>query len=221
MPRIARIIAEGLPHHITQRGNNKQIVFSDDVDRKYYLSLMEEYSRKNSLSVLSYCLMNNHVHFIAVPKNENALPKIFNSVNTRYAQYYNKKKNASGHLWQGRYYSCILDNNHLLAAVRYIERNPVRAGLVAKPWLWEWSSCASNTGFRRPLFFLDNVLDMLGMNKDKWKAFVDLQDDHKFVSSIRESYKTGRPLGSEAFVSRLEKKFGRKLKSKGRGRPSK
>jgi putative transposase len=128
MPRIARVVAVGLPHHITQRGNYRQDVFFDTDDRRQYLLWIGEYSAKYGLSVLAYCLMQNHVHFIAIPREANSLAKTFNAAHMRYSQYFNKKLKQRGHLWQGRFYSCVLDESHLMLASRYIERNPVRAG---------------------------------------------------------------------------------------------
>ncbi|MCL0086503.1 transposase [Thermodesulfovibrionales bacterium] len=116
MPRITRIVAVGLPHHITQRGNYRQNVFLDDNDRKHYLSWIHEYSTTYSLSLLAYCLMDNHVHFIAIPKREDSLAKTFNTSHIRYSHYFNKKIKTTGHLWQGRFYSCILDEPHLVVA---------------------------------------------------------------------------------------------------------
>ena len=140
MPRIARIVAVGLPHHITQRGNYNQNVFLDDNDRKRYAYWIQEYSAKYGLSILSFCLMQNHVHFIVIPNRGDLLAKTLNAAHMRYSQYFNKKMRAKGHLWQGRFYSCVLDEVHLIAAARYIERNPVRANIVRKPWEWKWSA---------------------------------------------------------------------------------
>lgn len=129
MPRLARVVGIGLPHHITQRGNYRQSVFNSDDDRSRYLRWVAEYSGKHGLAVLAYCLMGNHVHFIAVPALEDSLARVFNSAHMRYSQYFNWKHKVSGHLWQARFFSCVLDSGRLLAAARYVERNPVRAGL--------------------------------------------------------------------------------------------
>ncbi len=139
MPRMSRVVAVGLPHHITQRGNYRQDVFLDESDRNQYLEWVRDYSIKYGLSILTYCLMRNHVHFIAIPSKEDSLAKTFNAAHMRYSQYFNKKLRQKGHIWQGRFYSCILDEAHLILAARYIERNPVRAGIVEKPWQ-NWNS---------------------------------------------------------------------------------
>ena len=109
----ARVVAVGYPHHITQRGNNRQDIFFDDNDREEYLGLLNRHARKYSLDVLSYCLMSNHVHIIAVPHTPEALAQTFNFTHMRYSQYYNKKMEMSGHLWQGRFYSCIMDEDKI------------------------------------------------------------------------------------------------------------
>ena len=103
MPRVARIVAPGYPHHITQRGNYAQEVFPEDSDRQQYLEWIAEYSKKHEVSLLGYCLMGNHVHFIAVPRKDDSLAKTFNAAHMRYSQYINKKRNVRGHLWQGRF----------------------------------------------------------------------------------------------------------------------
>ena len=122
MPRIARIVATDYPHHITQRGNYRQTVFTKDTDYKFYLERLNEYRSKYKLSILAYCLMPNHVHFVASPKNEDSLAKTFNACHMRHAHYFNKRNRLTGHLWQGRFYSCVLDDNHLYATVRYVEK---------------------------------------------------------------------------------------------------
>jgi putative transposase len=146
MPRIARIVAPGHPYHVTQRGNYRQAIFRNDEDRARYLSWVNEYSRKFHLSVWAYCLMDNHVHFIVQPREEKSLAKVFSVAHMRYAQYFNKERKASGHLWQGRFYSCLLDEPYLMAAMRYVDRNPVRAKMVKSPSQWKWSSAAAHIG---------------------------------------------------------------------------
>ena len=142
MPRDARIVAPNFPHHVTQRGNYKQKVFYTKKDYVLYLEWLDEYANKYELSIIAYCLMPNHVHFIAIPTYENSLASTFRICHTRYASYLHKKKNLKGHLWQGRFFSSVLDDAHLYAAVKYVELNPVKAGLVKHAWDWPWSSAA-------------------------------------------------------------------------------
>ena len=128
MPRIARPVFPGIPHHITQRGNRRENVFFSDGDRAAYLSWLANYCAKFAVRVLAYCLMTNHVHIVAIPATGDALENVFRPLHTRYAQRINRSRGWSGHLWQGRYFSSALDESYLWAAIRYVERNPVRGG---------------------------------------------------------------------------------------------
>lgn len=219
MPRIARLVAIGLPHHITQRGNYRQNVFQDDQDYYKYIRWIQEYSIKHELSVLAYCLMQNHVHFIAIPNREESLSKVFNTAHMRYSQYFNKKLRIKGHLWQGRFYSCVLDEPHLIAALRYVERNPVRAKLVEKPWEWKWSSAAFHIDRGGFLIRLENISKFMDVSFDSWKQYICSGEDEKFNQNLRKHTLTGRPFGTVMFAQALEKRFERKLLALPRGRP--
>jgi putative transposase len=222
MPRIARVVAAGLPHHITQRGNYRQDVFLNADDRMRYLAWIKEYSLKYELSILAYCLMQNHVHFIATPSKDDSLAKTFNAAHMRYSQYFNQKLRQRGHLWQGRFYSCVLDEPHLILAARYVERNPVRAGLVEKPWQWPWSSAAVHTGQKEAgLIELGDLFSIAGMSYDSWRRYLDDADRINFIQDIRKYTFTGRPLGRVAFIERLEERFNRRLSALPIGRPNK
>jgi len=135
MPRIARAVAVGLPHHVTQRGNYGQDVFLCDADREAYLAWLADYAGRFGVKILAWCLMTNHVHFVAVPRREDSLARTFNATHMRHAHRMNRKSGLTGHLWQGRFFSCALGGRHLMTCARYIEQNPVRAGLAAEPWL--------------------------------------------------------------------------------------
>lgn len=222
MPRIARVVAVGLPHHVTQRGNYKQVVFRDNNDWKRYLSWIQEYGSKYDLPILAYCLMPNHVHFIAIPGKEDSLAKTFNTAHMCYSQYLNRKMNATGHLWQGRFYSCVLDESHLLTAAKYVERNPVRAGLVSKPWEWTWSSALVHTdGTVQSSIRLADLLEIVDMSHTAWQQYLDSEDNKDAVNNIRKSTISGRPFGSASFIQQLERQFGRKLFALPKGRPFK
>jgi len=130
MPRIARVVIPYCPHHITQRGNYKQITFESDTDYMKYIRWLEYYKEKFGLLILAFCLMPNHVHMAAVPKYHISMAKTLNICHMRYSQYFNKKNNDVGHLWQGRFFSCPMDETYLYSAIKYIENNPVRAKLV-------------------------------------------------------------------------------------------
>ena len=220
MSRIARVVAVGLPHHITQRGNYQQDVFLNGGNRKQYLTWISEYSVKYGVTVLAYCLMPNHVHFIAVPNKSDSLAKTFNTAHMRYSQYFNKKLKQRGHLWQGRFYSCVLDQSHFIRAARYIERNPVRAGFVEKPWKWPWSSAALHTGREDNGFVnLGDFLRVINMLSVEWEKYIDSPEEDNFLQNIRKHTCAGRPLGTSNFTIDLEEKCGRRLCALPVGRP--
>lgn len=219
MPRMARVVRVGHPHHITQRGNYQREIFADDGDRNQYLSLMKYCSVKFGVKIYAYCLMTNHVHFVAVPLSEDSFAKTFNTAHMRYSQYFNQRIKANGHLFQGRYYSCILDENHLMAAARYVERNPVRAGMVHRAWDWKWSSALAHVGEREGVFNEEEFLDEMGIGHEDWREHLKDFDSEAWVKEIRQHTLTGRPFGSREFVSKLEEIFGRRLKALARGRP--
>ena len=218
MPRVARTVAKGYPHHVTQRGNYRQAIFESDEDFIQYLKWLKAYSRKYGLDIWAYCLMDNHVHFICVPKHEETLARIFNMLHMRYAQYINRRRNASGHLWQGRFYSTILDEAHVYAAVRYVENNPVRKGMVKKAEDYRWSSAREHID-AAPEVVSGNCF--LQQEIRNWRKFLSAREDTAMAQEIRKSSMTGRPCGDESFIKKLEKRFGRRLKALPRGRPKK
>ena len=221
MPRVSRKVIEGIPHHITQRGNNKQDIFFVDDDRRVYLDTLKEQSEKYGLSIMGYCLMANHVHIIAVPHKEDSLAKAIGRTHFIYTQYINRFHNRSGHLWQGRFYSCALDEYHLLSAMRYIERNPVRAKICRKPWGYEWSSAAAHIGRKYRSELLDFGWWQKVMEAGEWKKALMWDMDEMEVARLRSNTHTGRPLGSDSFISKLEKMVGCRLRPLPVGRPRK
>ena len=126
MPRLARIVVPRYPHHVTQRGNRRQQTFFDDSDYNAYIGMMSEWCGKNGVEIWAYCLMPNHVHLIAVPQSEDGLRRAIGEAHRRYTWRVNMKQEWRGHLWQGRFSSCVMDTPHLLTAARYVELNPVR-----------------------------------------------------------------------------------------------
>src|SRR6185503_13198442 len=146
MPRPHREIVPNQPHHVTERGNRKELVFKDQEDYERYLSLLQTHAIKEGIKVPAFCLMPNHIHAIAIPPDEESLPRAMREVQSDYARAFNRKYGKSGHVWQGRYFSCSLEPIHLYRAVRYVEMNPVRAGLVDEAWLYPWSSASYHVG---------------------------------------------------------------------------
>ena len=208
MARFARVVVPDVPHHVTQRGNRQGDVFFSDADRLDYLSLLSKYLDKYKPQLLAYCLMNNHVHLILVPPDAAALGWMLRDTHMTYTRHVNSRQGFAGHLWQGRFFSCPLDETHLWSAVRYVECNPVRAGLVQHAEDYQWSSAAGHCGMRNdPL--LSGELE-LSDHIGNWRDWLCDEDDAA-VETLRHRTRTGRPCGSPTFIERLEKLIGRKL----------
>ncbi|MBN1527093.1 MAG: transposase [Candidatus Omnitrophica bacterium] len=219
MPRIARIIAIGYPYHITQRGNCKQVVFNEESDYSTYIRLLTKYSTEYRLSILAYCLMPNHVHLITIPQKQNSMARTFQVCHMKYAQYFNEKYNMSGHLWQGRFYSCPLDESHFSAAIRYVENNPVRGKLVSSAENWPWSSALAHCHRKDDMLSLNNIFQYLDI--DDWKEYLTGSENQDDIKLIREYTLKGCPLGNISFIQKLEALCGRRLVPRLRGRPKK
>ena len=195
MPRQARIVIPGTPHHITQRGNNRQIVFEEDGDYLKYCFWINKYASLNGLDILAYCLMENHVHFIVLPSDQESLSKTFQMTHMRYAQYMNKKRASSGHLWQGRFYSCAMDDRHFYQAVRYVERNPMRSSLVKQAWDYCWSSASwhVNPTEKSMICLRSNSI----AEPSEWKEYLT-ETDPQFEQDFRAKTRKGQtPRNSE------------------------
>jgi putative transposase len=220
MPRVARIIAAQYPHHVTQRGNNRATVFFDDEDRDFYLETLGNYCRKWHVKVWAYCLMTNHVHILAVPEGQESLACCMGRTNLVYTQYVNRKYSRSGRLWQNRFYSTIVETEpYLWMVVRYIEQNPVKSKLVNNPEDYKWSSCLFNTSGKGNDLVNDHEwLDK--KDRESYRTFLMQQDTEK-DQRIRRATSTGRPLGSNDFIAKLEIKLARKLFPGKAGRPKK
>jgi putative transposase len=218
MARLARLVIPGLPHHITQRGNRRQQTFFNDGDYAAYVELMAEWCREQGVEIWGYCLMPNHVHLIAVPKTEDGLRRAIGEAHRRYTRRINFREKWRGYLWQGRFASFVMDEPHLLAAARYVELNPVRAGLTLDAEQWPWSSARAHLSGSNDR--LTNVAPMLAMIND-WRGFLNSAIHEEELRDLREHGRTGRPLGSATFVERLEVIAGRVLKPQKGGRPSK
>jgi putative transposase len=219
--RFARVIAVDVPHHVTQRGNARRFILEADADRMVYLDLLRHHAQQQQLTLMGYCLMSNHVHLVVIPRKPEALAVAMKQTHGRYASYWNARHVSSGHAWQGRFYSCPLDDAHLWAALRYAELNPVRAGLVHEPETWPWSSAAAHCGSAQP----DVALEMETWCKRStfaaWREFLSEQDTEEENAAIRQCTHTGRPLGTPEFVEGLEKSMQRQLAPQKGGRPQK
>ena len=209
MPRLARAVAAGVPHHITQRGNRRQPVFFTQDDYRSYLRLLSEWSRKHEVAVWAYCLMPNHVHLVAVPSTEHSLARAVGEAHRRYTRLIHFRENWRGYLWQGRFASYPMDEEYLLRAVRYTELNPVRAGLAQHPWEYEWSSARAHVEERSDI--LVDVRPMRGRVEER-REFLAAPLTTAELETLRHHARTGRPLGSESFIDRLQSQLGRTLK---------
>ncbi len=214
MARLARLVIPGLPHHITQRGNRRQQTFFNDGDYWAYLELMADWCREHGVAIWSYCLMPNHTHLIAVPTSEDGLRWAIGEAHRRYTRRINFREKWRGYLWQGRFASFVMDEPYLVAAARYVELNPVRAGLVANADDWPWSSARAHLSRRDDQ--LVKVAPMLALIGD-WRAFLNSAVPEEELRDIRRHGRTGRPLGDETFVGRLEEILGRVIKPQKRG----
>jgi putative transposase len=218
MARISRVVVPEYPHHITQRGVRSMSIFQTDEEHRSYLNYLGEETTRFEVEILAWCLMTNHVHFIAVPKKEDSLARAFGEAHRRYTRMKNFQEGVRGYLFQGRFGSCVLDETHLLAATSYVELNPVRAGIVKKAWVYPWSSAAFHVGQSKadPLV---KDLTLRGLIKD-WKDFL-LEASNSRDETIRKMTRTGRPVGGAGFIRLVERSTASDL-SKGRpGRPFK
>ncbi len=209
MGRLPRVVVPGLPHHVTQRGNRRQQTFFGEEDYGEYCRLLSVSCRNCGTQVLAYCLMPNHVHLILVPADDFGLRDALAEAHRRYTRMINFREGWRGHLWQERFHSFVMDERHLLAAARYVERNPVRARLSPTPEDWPWSSARAHlTGEDDALVTVRPLLDLI----PDWGAFVGEPDAPKFAELLHAHASTGRPLGPESFVESLERRLKRPLK---------
>lgn len=209
MARMARVVVPGIPHHVTQRGNRRQLVFFSDEDHQFYRRLLHEHCERCAVQVWAYCLMPNHVHVVMVPQRADGLHRALAEAHRRHTRHINFREGWRGYLWQGRFASFPMDERHLLAAVRYVELNPVRARLCDAPGDWPWSSARAHlSGHDDDLVSVPPMLSFV----DDWGAYLSQRTDAGEWEAIRQHARTGRPLGSEAFIEDLEQVTGRPLK---------
>jgi len=209
MARIARAVVPGLPHHVIQRGNRRMKTFFGDADYALYLNLMAASCRRLGVAVWAYCLMPNHAHLIVVPGSEEALRRAIGDAHRRYSRRVNLRKGWRGHLWQGRFASYVMDEKYLLTAARYVEQNPVRAGLAKRAWDWRWSSArAHRWGKDDALVNVKPLRDLVG----DWKDFLRVAPTEGEVEALRRHERTGRPLGAAGFLDQVESMLNRVLR---------
>ena len=215
MARIARFAVPGLPHHVTQRGNRREPVFFGDDDYELYRDLLASQCRRQGVACWAYCLLPNHVHLILVPGREEALGRALGETHRRYTSVVNARLRVTGHLFQSRFGSVVMDEDHLMAAARYVALNPVRAGLAARAEDWRWSSARAHLEGR------DDGLVSVGPLVERCGGrFADLLDAAPVagtLSALRAAETIGRPLGSAAFLDFVAGATGRDPRPKRRG----
>ncbi len=205
-----------MPHHVTQRGNRRQQTFFNEEDYHSYLGLMAEWCEARQVDIWAYCLMPNHIHLIALPKEKESLTLAIGEAHRRYTRRINFREGWRGHLWQGRFSSFIMDENHLIACTKYIEMNPVRAGLVQRARDWPWSSAKAH--IREQDDLLVKVKPLLDMTEKRWSKFLNEYPEEAEIELLKKHERTGRPLGSQTFVKKVEILLGRFLQPQKAGR---
>ena len=221
MARIARVVVEGVPHHVTQRGNGRQQVFHTVEDYALYRRLLGEYAERFGLAIWAYCLMPNHAHLVCVPEAPKSLARAVGHAHADFARNFNIRRQICGHVWQARFFSCALGRPHLWRAMAYVERNPVRAGLAEYAWDYPWSSAAVHCGLE--------AADPLIQRCTGWEAeygwprwrevLLSSIAEEAVAQRIREATRCGWPLGDTGFVQELESTAGRRLHPLPPGRP--
>lgn len=186
MARLARVVAVDVPHHVTQRGNARQVILTSDAERIVYMELLRNAVQLHALSLVGYCLMSNHVHLVVVPHQADALANALKQTHGRYAAYWNALQGKSGHVWQGRFYSCPLDQLHLWEALRYTELNPVRAGMVPAPEAWPWSSAGTHCGTGEPDICLNMDAWSRHWSAESWRKFLAVGETDSQLADLRQ-----------------------------------
>ena len=227
MPRKLRFYLPGMPVHIVQRGHSREPVFFETGDYQTYLYWLREASERYDCAIHAYVLMTNHVHILATPANKKGISLLMQYTGRHYVPYINHTYGTSGSIWEGRYKgSLVHDEQYLLTCMRYIELNPVRAGMVAEPSLYRWSSYRANAqGKSDALITRHPLYEKLGSHPQEqmeaYKALFEAHIDKKRHAIIQKAYQTGTPLGSDYFREKIERKLKCKVGQDRRGRPPK
>lgn len=211
MARMPRLVVPGYPHHVTQRGNRRQRTFFGEDDYRHYITLISASARKADTKIWAYCLMPNHVHLVMVPSTEDGLRATLGEAHRHYTRHVNSRQGWRGPLWQERFHSFLMDEDYLLATVRYVERNPVVARLCRHPAEWQWSSVRAHLeGADDNLVTVKPMLDRI----PDWKAYLSSAAPGDTAVSIRRHSRSGRPLGGTEFIKILEQQTGKILTPK-------
>ena len=216
MARRGRMIIPGVPHHVTQRGNRREPIFFEPGDEAVYLDLMSRQLRRYDVACWAYCLMPNHVHLILTPSDEAGLPRAVGEAHRRYTAFVGARGHWTGHLFQGRFGSVAMDDDHLMAAFRYVALNPVKAGLVGAAVDWPWSSTGAHiAGADSDPVVVGPALSRIG----DFAAFVaSTADDSGRWTDVLRAELIGRPVGAKAWIEQLEARMDRSFSPLKRGR---
>ncbi len=227
MPRKARILVPYCPHHLVQRGHDRKAVFVSNNDYQYYLGNLIEWKTKLGLRLYAWCLMTNHIHLIVEPHDDvTAISQLMKRINGRQTAYVNRLEGRSGALWEGRYKaSPIQTDMYLLSCLRYVELNPVSAGMVAEPETYPWSSYRYRNAEPFPeILDLDTCYLSLGSdNRErfaKYRDFVSQGISQQERDFLRASYQRNQLSGNGRFVDEIERRIGIRVERRSRGRPS-
>ena len=216
MSRQSRITIPGLPHHVTQRGNRAMAVFSEPSDYQLYIDLMAERCAAHDVACWAYCLMPNHIHLVLVPVTEDGLARAVGEAHRRYAAFFNARARVTGHLFQGRFTSAAMDEEHLMAAVRYLALNPVKAKLARRAKDWRWSSVAAHLAERDVA--LVQTAPILERTRSRFADLLDLSRQEELsLAGFEMKGVIGRPMGSAQFIADIERRTGRTLAPAKRG----
>ena len=213
MARMPRLVVPSYPHHVTQRGNRRQQTFFSAEDYEAYIQLLASARDAAGVQVWAYCLMPNHVHLVLVPARPDSLADLFKEAHRRYTRRINFREGWRGHLWQERFHSFVMDEQHLLAAVRYVELNPVRTKLCTRADHWAWSSALAHlNGTDDALVTVAPMLERIS----NWSDYLNTPESFQRLDVLRTHSRTGRPAGDEEFIRRLSLLTGKELR---RGKP--
>ena len=217
MARTARIVVPDVPHHVTQRGVRSMAIFNTDRDKIAYLRIMSEMGKKYGTRFCCWCLMENHIHLVAVPEEKDSLARTIGIAHHTYTQMFNKSMGLKGHLFGERFYSMPMDWKHCQAVTRYIHRNPVRSGMVKNVEDYKWSSVLYflRKIYRDPLVNDDRLLNLTS----SWDDIFISEMDTGELNHVRQATLSGKPYGDESFIARIETLTGYDLSIKKRGRP--
>jgi putative transposase len=208
---MPRLVVPGYPHHVTQRGARRMKTFFSQEDYQYYLDLIAHHKQEAGVAIWAYCLMPNHVHFVAVPEREESLSSLFKAVHRHYSRTINFRQKWKGHLWQERFHSFVMDEGYLHATVRYVELNPVKAGLCCTAEQWQWSSTGPHiVGCDDQVVSVGPMLSRI----ENWREYLSATVEERELISIKHFTSSGRPAGNDAFVAALESMTGREFARK-------